>query len=355
MSNVGWRGWLALAVFVLQNGIDALIGQYVLQQRPPFSAKMYALLSECAFKLPTAMCLFAVECGGPCVATRQLVSYTRRRPAAWTHISVPALLYTVGAVLQVVGATNLDAPVVKLVFQAKIPMTAACAVCVLGLRLTRGQWLSLGALVVGVVLVGYSGPAAKSKRAGSHTRKRSELVGIAALLTAAFCSAFASVYLEMMLKRREAGESAPPSLWLRNIQLSSASGLIACAMVMGQYDAADQAHGVMRGLDLVAWLYVGWGAFGSILVGIVLKYADSILRGFGAAGASLIATIGGAAMFGFQLTPLFAVGALVEVMALVGYSVLGARRTPTDEAAASQTDEEEEEKPLQQQETDSGR
>jgi UDP-sugar transporter A1/2/3 len=320
MSNVGWRGWLALAVFVLQNGIDALIGQYVLQQRPPFSAKMYALLSECAFKLPTAMCLFAVECGGPCVATRQLVSYTRRRPAAWTHISVPALLYTVGAVLQVVGATNLDAPVVKLVFQAKIPMTAACAVCVLGLRLTRGQWLSLGALVVGVVLVGY-----------------------------------ASVYLEMMLKRREAGESAPPSLWLRNIQLSSASGLIACAMVMGQYDAADQAHGVMRGLDLVAWLYVGWGAFGSILVGIVLKYADSILRGFGAAGASLIATIGGAAMFGFQLTPLFAVGALVEVMALVGYSVLGARRTPTDEAAASQTDEEEEEKPLQQQETDSGR
>ena len=90
---------------------------------------MYALLSECAFKLPTAMCLFAVECGGPCVATRQLVSYTRRRPAAWTHISVPALLYTVGAVLQVVGATNLDAPVVKLVFQAKIPMTAACAVC----------------------------------------------------------------------------------------------------------------------------------------------------------------------------------------------------------------------------------
>eukprot|EP00966_Prymnesium_polylepis_P019773 455857-Prymnesium_polylepis.1 len=97
MSGVGWKGWLALVIFTLQDGSDAVIGQFVLQQRPPFSARTYTL-----------------ERGGISSAARQLVSDTRRRPEAWAHMSIPALLYTGSAVLQVIGAANLDAPVVKL-------------------------------------------------------------------------------------------------------------------------------------------------------------------------------------------------------------------------------------------------
>ena len=79
-----------------------------------------------------------------------------------------------------------------------------------------------------------------------------------------------------------------------------------------------------HGWDWLVWLYVAWGSFGSIMVGVVLYFADSILRGFGAAGASLIATAGSAVTFGFQLTPAFAVGAIIELCALISYSALGA-------------------------------
>lgn len=86
---------------------------------------------------------------------------------------------------------------------------------------------------------------------------------------------------------------------------------------------------------------------------MVLFYADSILRGFGAAGASLIATTGSALIFGFHLTPAFALGAMLELGALVGYSALGA--TAASKEAEHIADEEcslrpsdEEGTPLQQ-------
>lgn len=290
-TSPDWRGWLALAVFALQNGTDAIFGQFVLQasSRAPISARTYALVSETCFKLPTALLLYAIESGGPCEATRRLLETSRRRPQQWAQISVPALLYTFGAVLQVVGAANLDAPVVKLLFQAKIPLTAACAVYFLGRRLSRGQWIALAVLVSGVVLVGSSSrPATNAsnhewervphhhahehhrpqhEQGSTHAeqgrqllnqqamRARSEPLGISTLLVAALCSAFASVYLEKQLKQHVAGEEGPPSLWLRNIQLSSVSALTAAGMVVAHYDAADAADGIMRGWDWLVWVY----------------------------------------------------------------------------------------------------
>ena len=50
------------------------------------------------------------------------------------------------------------------------------------------------------------------------------MLGIGAMLLAAVCSSFASVYFEKMLKGGKR-----PSLWLRNMQLASYSALIAVA------------------------------------------------------------------------------------------------------------------------------
>ena len=49
--------------------------------------------------------------------------------------------------------------------------------------------------------------------ASAPVRAQSPLVGVGALVLAALCTAFASVYFEKMLKG-----ASKPSLWLRNIQ-----------------------------------------------------------------------------------------------------------------------------------------
>ena len=104
-------------------------------------------------------------------------------------------------------------------------------------------------------------------------------------------------------------------IWLRNIQLSFASALIATAMIGAHYDADDAAKGVFRNWDALVCAYVAWGSFGSLMAALVLKYADAILRTFGGAVAALIAACGSSLLLGFVLTPSFAVGALIEVLA----------------------------------------
>ena len=126
-------------------------------------------------------------------------------------------------------------------------------------------------------------------------------VGVTAVLSAALCSALASVYLEMKLKRHADASSGPPSLWLRNIQLSAASSLIAVASV-ALYDLRDASRSPLEGIDALAFLLVSaWGGLGGILVALVLKHADSVLRGFAASLATILATLGSVRQPAFTL------------------------------------------------------
>ena len=244
---------------------------------------------------------------------------------------------------------SLDAPLFMLIFQSKILFTAACSVAVLGTRLTRLQWLSLLLLSVGVVCVG-GGSAlvqwltkhlwplvaadalsdASSRpmqhaiplRSGvaSHHRVKVPAVGVAAVLSAALCSALASVYLEAKLKRHASASSGPPSLWLRNIQLSAASSVIAASSV-ALCDLRDPSRSPFEGIDALAFLLTSaWGGLGGILVALVLKHADSVLRGFAASAATILATIGSTLVLDFHPTAAFFVGATIVLLSMIAYS-----------------------------------
>jgi UDP-sugar transporter A1/2/3 len=295
-GGVPWKGWAALGVFTLQNSLSALYGQFVLQNRPRCNARVLVLVQELAIKLPMSLLLYAVEQGGVLRMLRCVVAELRERPRVWARMGFPAVCYTVGAILQMVGGANLDASMGQVTFQSKIIFTAACSVALLGTRLGRAQLVAIFILTAGVVLADV-GPALLHSGAASHSTPKPTLhpmhprLGVAAWLGAALCSAFASVYFEKMVKQRSPGDEPAPSLWLRNIQLCSLSCLTAVVLVAAEWREGStlRTHGPMHNFDHFAWLFILLGGSGGIVVALVIKHADNIRRGF-AAGLALILT-----------------------------------------------------------------
>ena len=71
---------------------------------------------------------------------------------------------------------------------------------------------------------------------------------------------------------------SPKSLWARNFELSLASIVIAVTgQVLGE-GAEVRDKGFFFGFDWLVWATVALQSFGGILVALVVKYADNILK-----------------------------------------------------------------------------
>lgn len=387
-SMPGLKGWMALVAFALQNGSSAVAMQWIMMKRgSPMSPRGMVLVQELVVKLPTSIVLFAIECGGARAMLRTLESTVRHSPWVWAQMSIPALLYTLGTMLQTVGAAHVDAPVALLVFQSKIPATAMCSRLMLGSRLSRMQWLALYMLTVGIVLVSGNpneiirmvakllnpapegavngtGPYQTSRgprrslNLGKVLPHQMPSIGIGSYLIAAVCSSVASVHLEKLLKQQRADElpqddlsrgdieltnaeggkrnragdasayAAQPSLWLRNIQLSFASSIVSIGAAF-MYER--QLSHVLVNMDALAFVLGPLqGGLAGFLVALVLRHADSVLRGFASAGATLIATLGASICFGFTPTRYFYIGASVVCISAAAYSWGAASVSATD-------------------------
>lgn len=75
-------------------------------------------------------------------------------------------------------------------------------------------------------------------------------MGLAAIIVACFCSAFAGIYFEIIVK------TSPVSLWVRNIQLGSFGFLIALASVLINDFQAVRDDGFFQGYDTIVWCAV---------------------------------------------------------------------------------------------------
>jgi UDP-sugar transporter A1/2/3 len=258
-----------------------------------------------------------LECGGLLAAVRAIGADLRERPAEWAQLAVPALLYTVQNTMMYVGYANVEAAVGQITYQSKILWTALFSVLILGKRLSVNQWLSLAVLALGVIAVQgmeskpkpHAGQARRHRHAGPE---QNPLLGVGALVLAALCTSFASVYFERMLKG-----ASKPSLWLRNIQLAVYCTAIAAIGVQFFGDESIGRLGWLHGFDSFStWLCIAWQAMGGILVAVTIKYADNILRGFAQGLALIIGAIGSYFLFDFPITPLFTGGAALVMIAV---------------------------------------
>jgi len=122
------------------------------------------------------------------------------------------------------------------------------------------------------------------------------------------------VYFEKLLK------GTPQSLYVRNIQLGFIGivfGLV--AMFVNDGDKVI-SKGFFFGYDAVVWIVIFLQSFGGIMVAVVVKYADNILKGFATSCAIVLSCILCMYFFEFQLTLMFSVGAFLVMLSVFMYS-----------------------------------
>nr|XP_023015881.1 UDP-galactose/UDP-N-acetylglucosamine transporter srf-3 [Leptinotarsa decemlineata] len=278
----------------------------------PFGcSNLPAVLMSEVVKLVTCIVLVYLESGGIVKLFEAINKQIIRQPVDTLKICVPSFVYLVQNNLLYVSASHLDAATYQVTYQLKILTTAMFSVFILKRELLRTQWFSLLTLIVGVVLVQLA--QSDDKQTVTNGHEQNHLVGFMAALAACCLSGFAGVYFEKMLKGSDV------TVWMRNVQLSFCSipfGLISCYA----YDGAKiREQGFFFGYDKFVNYLIVLQACGGLIVAVVVKYADNILKGFATSLAIVISCVASMYIFDFELSLQFALGAAFVIFSIFLY------------------------------------
>ena len=248
----------------------------------------------------------------------EVYHHTYGSPDEMIKLTVPSFLYTVQNNLLYLALTNLDAATYQILYQLKILTTAMFSATMLGRRFSRTKWASLVVLTCGVAVVQVSGSSdgknAKSSGGGEEEENRNRLVGLMAVLCAACTSGFSGVYFERILKGSDV------SLWIRNIQMGIPSMLIALITVYIEDSGEVSRHGFFVGYSPLVLSVITVQAVGGLIVAVVVKYADNVLKVFASSFSILLSCIISAVLFDFRPNVLFSIGACLVILSTVMYS-----------------------------------
>ena len=171
-------------------------------------------------------------------------------------------------------------------------------------------------LFIGIAVVQVQ-PTDPSKRTSETTHtEQSAVVGFAAVVVSCIFSGFAGVYFEKILK----SSKQPSSVWLRNIQLGL-FGTILGLVTMGVKDGpAVMEKGFFFAYTKYVWAVICLQAGGGLIVALVVKYADNILKGFATSVSIIISTVASVYLFNFQINMQFLIGSSLVISAVYMYS-----------------------------------
>ncbi|XP_017695376.1 PREDICTED: UDP-galactose translocator-like, partial [Lepidothrix coronata] len=212
-------------------------------------------------------------------------------------------------------------PCPRVTYQLKILTTALFSVLLLGTSLSRLQWLSLALLFAGVALVqaegargaGGAGGAALAPSVPPEGPPQSYAVGLAAVAASCLSSGFAGVYFERLLKR------SGGSIWVRNVQLGAVGTAVGLGAMLAAEGSSVAALGFFYGYNGAVWAVVVNQAAGGLLVAVVVRYADNILKGFATALSIVASTAASAQLFGFRPRGPFLAGTAMVLVAVCLY------------------------------------
>eukprot|EP01062_Namystynia_karyoxenos_P069149 TRINITY_DN6451_c0_g1_i1.p1 TRINITY_DN6451_c0_g1~~TRINITY_DN6451_c0_g1_i1.p1 ORF type:complete len:557 (+),score=96.15 TRINITY_DN6451_c0_g1_i1:86-1756(+) len=226
---------------------------------------------------------------------------------------VPAALFTFQNYLLFVSLANLDAMTFQVLSQVKLLLAALFSIWLLGRYLNCVQWSSVFLLMFGIAIASAPSKASSSNRGAGAAQNN--LLGVVSCVASGLSSSFASVYFEKILK------GTPPSIAIRNVQLGvSAIGFAMMSVFL--VDGIPIMHfEPFRGFTFLSWVLVCVHAGGGVLVAIVVKYADNILKGF-ATGIAIVVSGGYAAlMWGFTPSSNFILGSVLVCIGTVMYNM----------------------------------
>ena len=325
--------WASLIILVVQNASTILLLRYVRTVPGDLFFSTTAIVCQEAIKMLASLILLYSETWDFGEFKSRINQQILNNKMDSIKTGVPALLFTIQTNLVYLAISNLDAAVFQVTFQLKILTTAIFMVVMLNRSLRVIQWISLVILCSGVSIIQIQNT--KSGKGGSAEQKNA-IFGLFCVIMACVLSGLAGVYFEKILKNSKV------SIWVRNIQLGVFGTFFALLTVyVSDFDNV-MTKGFFFGYNSLVWLNIIIQSSGGLLVAVVIKYADNILKGFATSVAIIVSCIASVYLFDTNIDFLFALGTFMVVLSVVLYSYTPAAATlPTTSQQSQQLKSEE--------------
>lgn len=185
-------------------------------------------------------------------------------------------------------------------------------------KLSTIQWWSLVTLFLGVALV-----QIQKTTSSDLIHTQNQFIGLLSVIISCLSSGFAGVYVEKVIK------GSPGSLlFLRNLQLSSFCALTAVIGMWVTDGSIVLSKGFFHGYNVMVWFVIIQQALGGIIVSLVVKYADNILKGFSTSLSIIISCVASIFLFSYTITLQFVTGAILVILAIYLYGRYQPEVTP---------------------------
>jgi len=324
-SVVSRTGLMVLMLLAVQNCSKNLLMRYVMKDSPKFLTSAAVLLSE-FLKLSMSIIFIVFIEKKP---FHSIFTYLKEDRRNTMLLAVPASAYNLQMSLEYVALANLDAATFSVLVQTKLLFTATFAAAVLRKKLKYIQVISLVLLTVGVMLCNM--PAGNGNNSTNKTGKDDSdssfdaktIRGITATLGIALSSGFASVYTEKVIKgqrRPSVTTKGEYGLAYSQVQLALMSLLTIGVYAVLTDLVKIMKFGLFHNFSPAAFLSVFNSAIGGLIVAGVLKYADSVLKGYATAISVIFTGVLSMLIFGTQLGAIYFMGIANVVVAVVLYN-----------------------------------
>lgn len=315
------RKQLSLIILVVQNSTLVLMMRYsrIVQRpgQPMYIASSAVFLAE-VLKIIACLLVMYQQKGSWERFRTMIKKEIIDKPSETIKMFIPSGLYALQNNLLYVALSNLEAATFQVTYQMKIMSTAVFSVVLLGRSLDRDKWIALFLLMIGVTLVqsqSMSSSAATLDTEDIIIAPQNPFIGLVAVIASCISSGFAGCYFEKILKTSET------SMWVRNIQLGI-SGALFSLIGMLMYDTTTILEdGLLQGYDWLTWVVVANQALGGLLVAIVVKYADNILKGFATSLSIIVSGVISIYLFNFQPSSVFILGAFIVMTSSYLYGI----------------------------------
>ncbi|KNC84646.1 hypothetical protein SARC_03137 [Sphaeroforma arctica JP610] len=240
------------------------------------------MTAEC-IKLATAFGLYVQEHG--------LTKFQREFQAHQNLLRlyfVPAGLYCLYNNLAFINLANYDPTSYYLLLQFRVVVTGVVFQVLFKQRLSQKQWASLVILTCGCFMKEYGSGSHKEASVGIEAQRQADFYFHTGLIMVqVFCSCFAGVYNEKLLK----GDNGEAPVMLQNcyMYLDSIVCNILFIMVRGELGSAFSAQGLSSMLQPVVVLVCCNNAMIGIITSLFLKKLNSVVKVY-ASAIELIAT-----------------------------------------------------------------
>lgn len=239
-------------------------------------------------------------------------------------MAVPSCAYVAQNLLQLKSVENLDASTFSVLSQLKVLTTAVASAIFLGTQISARKWRALALLCMGCILVSYKpSPSGASGLSALQQAEADEawttfLLGLSCALAMVTLSGCTGVYIESQLK------NASATLWERNVQLSVWGVLFAMtSLVLRDFPTLNE-RGFWSGWSGMAVVVVLCQSIGGLVTAVVVKYTDTIIKGFVVGLSVVITTVLSCWMFGTELTVYFCVGAGAVLLSIFNFNEVDA-------------------------------